>query len=605
MTQTTLERSTDTAEQQGDLHLDLGAMSKFENLPDNARIFVEVTENTADNPHVTYVVSLKNEQQNVESVKKSKLTVNENRQVEWQVNTDPDAIGFVYVRTGEEPEILGVKDRTNRGTFALEPGGSVYMMLNQSIGEHLESDLFTAKGLEATVADPDLGAETIQLSFDSAFVEAATSTDKATSNKDKAAMNTAARARRREAERLKALRDQRMANSTDASSTDEVQASVPNSDTDTPAVKPTPRSVQEAYAQRMRDARKQNRADQSAAEQTTGSAEPLNDATGTDPAHGMDDEERQYIEDQRRGFKVINKRKRSRDELLNTPLDVLIAGIDLEALKRVEAMSAGTNGISAEAKTDLDNAPTEAIPVADVDAPSSDSQPASKVAESTPETAPVASKSSERPIEKVNLNPNNDPAIEHGLAKLETLREEMARVTANRNNRLFSLNGKKSKEIANTYNEQLITLGQLVTSDKLRGNTLTDSEKNVAVIKFLMNEQATLQEATSDKLQGTKASKFVEWMNIHSVAIDKTVDVHKVMSAVEKAKTDDDKVRFAQEHMANMYKKQVRGERSERGKEVARIAAIGVVGMAATAFGINPNTPVDAANNIFYGARKK
>ncbi|MDB5187372.1 MAG: hypothetical protein JWM07_844 [Candidatus Saccharibacteria bacterium] len=578
MTQT-IERPRQAHERQGELRLDLNKVGTPEYSPDTSRIALQVAEPTAEKPFTEYAVSPKSQNHDTDPIIPSRFTVNESGEVNWKVDSSPEGVGFIYVRDGYSPQILGAEDRMDQGTFTIEPGASVIAMPYRAIGEHIENDFLTNEGLEATIADPDLNMEAIRWLFDEALSESIPSTA------EKAARNMAARAQRREAKRLKEVQDQRAASNT--SSTEGVRVTTDSSPAGMPTVIPTPGSIREAFAQRKNDARQQNRAKQPVAEQVTGSSDPLTSATNTEPAYEMDDEERQYLEDQRRGFKVINKRRRSRDELLNTPEDILNADIRRELLKK-----------TAEEETAI-------LPVSDTEQVAAEESSDSAQQASANEKEPIVSKRPTPPFEKIDYNPNDDPAIENGLAQLDALREEMASLTANRHNRLFSLPSKKSKEVTSAYNQQLITLGQFVTSDMLRGDTLTESQKNVAVMKFLVNEQAALQGSTYDKLQGTKASKFVEWMNIHGKAVDATVDVQNVVQSIEQATTDDDKVRLAQEHLANLYKKQVRGEQHERRKEAARVVAIGVVGMAAAAFGINPSAPVDAANNMFYGARKK
>jgi hypothetical protein len=355
-----------------------------------------------------------------------------------------------------------------------------------------------------------------------------------------------------------------------------------------------------AFLRRQR-ARSEKTQQSSSLAETGDTTDTLGEASPVDTSDEMTDEERQYLEDERRGFKVTDKRKWSRVEVLGHEVGIHSdVSFTVPAPKPTETKPAAPKDASV-------NAPTEILPFIDLNSIIADATTEQGKQEPAPtkEITPVAVKGSTVPFEVVDYNPNNDPAIEHGLARLDTLRTKMADLTARRQSRLFSLNGKKSRETAKEYNDQLLALGRIVTADKLYDNTLTDSQRNIAVMKFVVNEQAMLQAATKEKLEGTKEGKFVDWMSIHGRTADSVADVQKVMQAIEQDKSGDAKMEFAHWHMEKLYNERIRSEKRERLQGAARVAAIGVVGMAATVFGINPSMVGDAANNIFYGGRKK
>ena len=105
-----------------------------------------------------------------------------------------------------------------------------------------------------------------------------------------------------------------------------------------------------------------------------------------------------------------------------------------------------------------------------------------------------------------------DPAIERGEEKLASLREQLAAASAKRQGRLFG-KGKQYEALQEEYNTQLIKLGKLKLHEGELGTPLTDSEKNVAAISYIFDEQQKLREKTKEELQGTKVHKFIEWFN--------------------------------------------------------------------------------------------
>jgi hypothetical protein len=137
-------------------------------------------------------------------------------------------------------------------------------------------------------------------------------------------------------------------------------------------------------------------------------AETAPAALTTVTSEEVPDEERQYEIDQQRGFSVINMRKRSRDELLNTPLEELEASINPDELtqnRTVDPSSARRrNG--------------ESTPVGE----SNDSQESAEVAGNKPPTsvidmyyAALAESEREEAAKAVNIpaKPDRDPIIQN------------------------------------------------------------------------------------------------------------------------------------------------------------------------------------------------
>lgn len=96
--------------------------------------------------------------------------------------------------------------------------------------------------------------------------------------------------------------------------------------------------------------------------------------------------------------------------------------------------------------------------------------------------------------------------------KLGKLREELASATAKRQGKVISFSSDHS--IAREkYNEQLRKVGTLELADSLNDDDKTDSEKEEEVVGYLFKEQKELRDLTKEKLAGTKASKFIDWLN--------------------------------------------------------------------------------------------
>lgn len=585
MTQTTLERPQHTPESDKVTRLDLSKITVSEHLSETSPFELRTIAPTAERPVAVYMAAPKVEDE--EAMRGSFFAVKENGDAFWQA--DSDSAGIIRGYADGSLEQLGTEDDSSMtGTFKLGRNEKVYIIAQRFVETLKDKGLFNKDGANLALDDEDLRQEIIEVSFDDALAEVAPDTERA-------AHNIAARARRREEKRLRELQKQRATDDTNNLSTTSAQTIADDLDSSVDSATATPITAQSAYARRLRDAHRNARATRVIPENAPALSETAPAADSVTAERDIDDEERQYLEDQRRGFKVIDNRKWSRIEMLGhevgvhsdvsftvPPKPMTPKEVPTEAIDVVEPASAAP----VEEEVVADTAPTVVL------APEKD-----------PNSSPPHG--STVPFEVPDYNPNNDPSIEYGLKQLNALRAKMASLTANRQNRLFSFNNKKSREITTTYNDQVVALGRIVTADKLSDETLTDSQKNIAVTKFLVNEQAMLQAATKEQLEGTKEGKFVEWMSIRGRTPDSTADVRKVMQAVEQATSEDDKVVFAHQHMATLYKERIRGEKKERMKGATRVAAIGIVGMAATVLGINPSMAGDAANNMFYGARKK
>jgi hypothetical protein len=195
-------------------------------------------------------------------------------------------------------------------------------------------------------------------------------------------------------------------------------------------------------------------------------------------------------------------------------------------------------------------------------------------------------------------NPNNDPAITHAIAHLETLRDKAAASLIGWREQLLGGSTKNQQERMTEYNSQIATLAKLAMGEQLNGTDLTDSEKNVLVAKFLVNEQARLRLAMNEKATTSKAGKFIKWMSVHGRGADTTVDHRNLIAAIERDESDQPKFMVAQQRLAEIFSKQRKNERRDHRKKATRIAVLGAVGVGATLIGINPATAGDTLNAV-------
>lgn len=105
------------------------------------------------------------------------------------------------------------------------------------------------------------------------------------------------------------------------------------------------------------------------------------------------------------------------------------------------------------------------------------------------------------------------PELERARNHLNSLRDEMAKVAAKRQGRLFSSKNNSHADLEAEYDETLAILGKMECDTLLNDTTKTESEKNVGVIAFIFDEQQKLREATAKRLKNTSVSTMIEWVN--------------------------------------------------------------------------------------------
>ncbi|HEY0965608.1 MAG TPA: hypothetical protein VGE13_03960 [Candidatus Saccharimonadales bacterium] len=92
-------------------------------------------------------------------------------------------------------------------------------------------------------------------------------------------------------------------------------------------------------------------------------------------------------------------------------------------------------------------------------------------------------------------------------------REAWATASAKRQGRAFSMKKDKNRDtLKDKYHKSVQKLGIMELEDQISDND-SDAEKNAKVIAWLFDEQAKLRELTTEKLQGTKVGRFVNFMN--------------------------------------------------------------------------------------------
>jgi len=101
---------------------------------------------------------------------------------------------------------------------------------------------------------------------------------------------------------------------------------------------------------------------------------------------------------------------------------------------------------------------------------------------------------------------------ELGLARtaLEEKREALARISAKRQGKAFSLNSDDYDEARGEYNQALVELAKLELADQLADTGKTDSEKDTEVTAYLVTEQAALRERTTELVADKKFAGFVD-----------------------------------------------------------------------------------------------
>lgn len=111
-----------------------------------------------------------------------------------------------------------------------------------------------------------------------------------------------------------------------------------------------------------------------------------------------------------------------------------------------------------------------------------------------------------------------DPYIEAERNTLVRLREEVAKLSAKRQGRLWGDGGEAYSEAVKAYNAQVVKLGKLEKKDIIEDETISDVTKKAEVVGYLFQEQNELRKASVEKLENTAVSKFVEFMNRGNIA---------------------------------------------------------------------------------------
>lgn len=574
----TLERPLSTPESEKDFRLDLNKIAVSEHLSADSPFELRTITPTAEKPVAVYMAASKIEDK--DSMNGSFFAIKENAEAFWQSDTSPDSMGVIRCHADGSLEQLGVGDDAPiSGTFKVGRGEKILLILKSLTETLKEQNLLTEEGLEIARSDEDLRKDIIEFSIDSAIadVKPEAAVTPATVNKASYARRIRERnkqgqqAANSEAAPAPTPEEIAMSAETHRARADRAAELVQRMNAPDPEAGPK-EATRQAWARRKREQLNTTHAPSSEVLQETVDAavnQPAANQTrqaGSSVANGTPLEQvadkkpstaktTRADEQTERSYKVFDQRKWSR-------VDVL--GQEIGAHGRIDFKK---------------------------------EQPVEEIVEEL--------KIDQAPEYETVINPNDDPAIEQAINKLDSLRDAMADAVSGRRGKLFSLASKKRNELAKSYNDQIVTLGQFVNAENLASDTLTDSQKNLLVTKFVINEQMRLQAATKDKLKDTKAAKLIEWMNVHNQSTDETLDARVIMQAIEQGDTNGDKFTLARRSMSELYEKRIGNEQHEHRKKAVRVAAIGTVAMFATAFGINPSTVGDAMNNVYYGTRKK
>jgi hypothetical protein len=111
-----------------------------------------------------------------------------------------------------------------------------------------------------------------------------------------------------------------------------------------------------------------------------------------------------------------------------------------------------------------------------------------------------------------------DPYIEAERNTLVRLREEVAKLSAKRQGRLWGDGGEAYSEAVKAYNAQVVKLGKLEKKDIIEDETISDVTKKAEVVGYLFQEQNELRKASVEKLENTAVSKFVDVMTRGNIA---------------------------------------------------------------------------------------
>lgn len=103
--------------------------------------------------------------------------------------------------------------------------------------------------------------------------------------------------------------------------------------------------------------------------------------------------------------------------------------------------------------------------------------------------------------------------LDEARAAVAEAREKWASISSKRQARVFRRNAKDQATTYHNYMTKVNELGRLELEDIISDDTVDETKKNAEVISYLFDEQAKLRELTTEKLKGTKVSKFIAWMN--------------------------------------------------------------------------------------------
>lgn len=112
----------------------------------------------------------------------------------------------------------------------------------------------------------------------------------------------------------------------------------------------------------------------------------------------------------------------------------------------------------------------------------------------------------------VVMTPEARAELDAAGREMDRLEEELAKLAAERQGKLFNVFNGKYNELKNQYDTQLAKLGKLELATTLNG-TGTPEEKSATVVSWVVHRQANLREKTKINLKNTMVGKFVEFMN--------------------------------------------------------------------------------------------
>lgn len=111
-----------------------------------------------------------------------------------------------------------------------------------------------------------------------------------------------------------------------------------------------------------------------------------------------------------------------------------------------------------------------------------------------------------------------DPYIEAEHNTLVRLREQVAKLSAKRQGRLWGDGGEAYSEAVKAYNAQVVKLGKLEKKDTIEDETISEVTKKAEIVAYLLQEQNELRKASVEKLENTAVSKFVDVMTRGNIA---------------------------------------------------------------------------------------